>query len=55
VKLIGSGEARPRRGRLEVYFNGTWGTVCSDGFSATAAKVACNGLGFGYVRSLKNY
>jgi len=36
-------------GRLEVYYNETWGTVCDDGFTDVEAKVACNDLGFGYV------
>jgi len=36
-------------GRLEVYYNEAWGTVCDDGFTDVAAKVACNGLGYGYV------
>jgi len=48
VRLVGSGP-NPVEGRLEVYYNGTWGTVCSLGFTDTAAKVTCNGLGFGYV------
>ena len=44
VRLAGGSE---RAGRLEVYYNGAWGTVCDDYFSNVAASVACNSLGFG--------
>jgi hypothetical protein len=36
----------PHFGRLEVFHNNEWGTVCSDGFSHTAARVACRQIGF---------
>ena len=52
VALFGSGH--PRKGRLEVYHDDTWGTVCDDGFTDAAARVVCYSLGFGYVGYKKN-
>ena len=45
--LVGGGN--PRVGRLELFHGGQWGTVCGDGFTDAAARVACYSLGFGYV------
>lgn len=47
-----AGGERPREGRVELMFNGTWGTVCGKGWGWTAAHVACRSLGFGGVESL---
>jgi len=47
VTLVGGGS--PRKGRIELYHNGTWGTVCNDRFNDAAARVVCYFLGFGHV------
>ncbi|XP_025100418.1 deleted in malignant brain tumors 1 protein-like isoform X2 [Pomacea canaliculata] len=33
-------------GRLEILYDGTWGTVCDDGFGQAEALVACRMLGY---------
>ena len=45
-----AGVNRPSNaGRLEVYYNEIWGTVCSHRFHFRAAHVACRMLGYEYV------
>jgi len=45
VRLVG-GEVN-YMGRLEINYNGYWGTVCDDSFYGKDAVVACYMLGFG--------
>ena len=49
IRLVTKGEHTSQNltaGRLEVYHNGQWGTVCDDGFSFDEGYAACNQLGF---------
>ncbi|XP_014388112.1 PREDICTED: lysyl oxidase homolog 4 [Myotis brandtii] len=45
LRLVGPG-SRPEEGRLEVLYQGQWGTVCDDDFALQEATVACRQLGF---------
>ena len=39
-------DGRPCEGRLEIYINGRWGTICDDYWNDEEADVACRQLGF---------
>jgi len=44
-----AGRASSIEGRLEVYYDGQWGSVCDDTFDNIDAGVVCNSLGLGFV------
>ena len=42
------GGSYSNQGRVEVYCNGQWGTICDDGFGSTDAQTICKQLGYNF-------
>ena len=41
-------------GRVEIYCNGQWGTICSNGFGSIDAQTICKQLGYNYYYNYDN-
>ena len=51
IQLVG-GES-DREGRVEVCYNGVWGTICGNGWDIDNANVVCYQLGYGQPGELQ--
>lgn len=49
LRLVSNDPSSPESGRLEIFLNNAWGTVCMIGFDVYEADLACRQLGYLYA------
>ena len=53
IRLVGG--VYQWEGRVEIYHNGQWGTICDDGFDRQEAQVICFMLGYSRYGSVASF
>ena len=52
IRLVSLKGNKIGSGRVEIYHNGIWGTICDDGFGVKEGTVVCRELNFGGVEKI---